>query len=454
MSRIPLLFRIVFAVLLVVLVATVVDGRRLFTLAQRWLGREDAASAVVADAAAWATDTNGTIARLQARLKQQPDDARSMTQLGGAYLQKARETGDPSYYGRAEAVLKQALARNPSDIDALGFMGSLALSRHQFREALQWGEKARAISPERAYTYGVLGDAHVELGEYAEAADAIQAMMNRRPDLSSFSRVSYVRELHGDIPGAIDAMEQAIVSGGPNAENTAWATVQLGLLYFNQGQPDKADAMFTSALASYPGYIPAQAGRARVLAARGQWDDAIALLRQAVDTMPMPEYVILLGDVYMAAGRDAEAAQQYDLVRAIQQLYKANGVEVDLETALFDADHDHDLPNALASARRGYADRPSIHGADVLAWTLLKAGQPGEAQQMMQQALRLGTRDALMYYHAGMIALANGDSSQAETYLARAMEINPHFSVLQAPSALKVLDGLRTAKSGDERKGS
>ncbi|MFN8484415.1 MAG: tetratricopeptide repeat protein [Anaerolineae bacterium] len=451
MSRIPLPLRIVLAALLVLLVATVVDGRRLLTLSQRWLGREDAASAAVADASAWATDTNGTIARLQARLKQQPDDARSLTQLGGAYLQKARETGDPSYYGRAEAVLKQALTRNPSDLDALGFMGSLALSRHQFREALQWGEKARAVSPERAYTYGVLGDAHVELGEYAEAADAIQAMMDRRPDLSSFSRVSYVRELHGDIGGAIDAMQQAIISGGPNAENTAWATVQLGLLYFNQGELDKADALFGAALARYPGYIPARVGQARVLAARGQYDDAIAVLRQAVDAMPMPEVVILLGDVYAAAGHDAEAAQQYDLVRAIQQLYKANGVEVDLETALFDADHDHDLPNALARARQGYADRPSIHGADVLAWTLLKAGQPAEAQPMMAQALRLGTRDALMLYHAGMIALANGDTAQAETYLAHALEINPHFSVIQAPMAQKTLDGLRTAKSSTTR---
>ncbi|MFN8498437.1 MAG: tetratricopeptide repeat protein [Anaerolineae bacterium] len=451
MSRIPLPLRIVLAVVFVLLIATVVDGRRLLTLAQRWLGRQDAATALVTDAGAYTTDTNGTIARLQARLKQKPDDARSMTQLGGAYLQKARETGDPSYYGRAEAVLKQALAQNPADLDALGFMGSLALSRHQFRDALQWGEKARAISPERAYTYGVLGDAHVELGEYAAAAEAIQAMMDRRPDLSSFSRVSYVRELYGDIPGAMDAMQQAIVSGGPNAENTAWATVQLGLLYFNQGQPDQADALFASALAGYPGYIPARVGQARVLAARGQYDDAIAILRQAVDAMPMPEYVILLGDLYTAAGRDADAAQQYDLVRAIQQLYKANGVEVDLETALFDADHDHDLPNALARARQGYADRPSIHGADVLAWTLLKAGQPAEAQGLMGQALRLGTRDALMFYHAGMIALANGDTAQAETYLARAMETNPHFSVIQAPQAQKTLDGLRTARSSSPR---
>ena len=398
--------------------------------------------------------TDSTITRLQARLKQQPGDARSMTQLGGAYLQKARETGDPSYYGLAEAVLEQALGRNPSDIDALGFMGSLSLSRHQFRQAVEWGEKARAISPERAYTYGVLGDAHVELGEYAQASEAIQAMMDRRPDLSSFSRVSYVRELHGDIPGAIDAMQQAIVSGGPNAENTAWAKVQLGLLYFNQGQIDEGDSLFRAALAGYPGYVPARVGQARVLAARGQWNDAIALLRQAVDTMPMPEYVILLGDVYTAAGRDTDAAQQYDLVRAIEQLYKANGVDVDLETALFDADHDHDLPNALARARQGYADRSSIHGADVLAWTLLKAGQPAAAQRMMQEALRLGTKDALMYYHAGIIALANNDAAQAETYLSRAMEINPHFSILQAPSAQKTLDSLRTAKSGDERKGS
>jgi tetratricopeptide (TPR) repeat protein len=155
--------------------------------------------------------------------------------------------------------------------------------------------------------------------------------------------------------------------------------------------------------------------------------------------MPLPEFVIGLGETHEAAGRPAEAAKQYDLVRAMQQLFAANGVDTDLELALFDADHGRDPQAALALARSAYARRPNIKAADTLAWALFKAGQLAEARRYVDQALHLGTRDALTLYHAGMIAQAQGDSAAARDYLQRALEVNPHFSPLYAPRAQQAL---------------
>jgi tetratricopeptide (TPR) repeat protein len=389
------------------------------------------------------SSTDNRVETLQARLKQNPDDERAYVLLGAAYLQKVRETGDPTYYGKTEEALTRALDLQPDDFAAMIQMGALSLARHQFREALAWGEKARVISPGTVLTYGVIGDAQVELGQYDAALETFQTMVDLRPDLSSYSRASYIRELHGDVEGAIDAMQRAVQAGGPNAENTNWTRVQLGNLYFNSGKLAEAEAQYNQALALYPGYIHAIAGLARVHAARGEYDEALKLYIDATNRIPLPEYVIALGDVYEAAGRNQEAQQQFDLVRVMERLYAANGVDTDLEMALFNADHDQNLNETLALARKAYATRPSIHGADALAWALYKTGNYTEAQKYSEKALQLGTKDALKLFHAGMIALKLGDKVKASDYLDQALTINPYFSILYADQARKTLETLQ-----------
>ncbi|MBI4551519.1 MAG: tetratricopeptide repeat protein [Candidatus Latescibacteria bacterium] len=392
--------------------------------------------------AAWSS-TDKLINALQERLRIKSTDAQALVQLGDVYLQKARETGDPTYYTKAEGVLRKALDLQPQRDDAMSVMGTLCLARHQFREALDWGQRAQKMNLYSARAYGVIGDAYVELGEYPNAAETIQRMVNLRPDLSSYSRVSHVRELFGDVEGAIQAMKSAVAAGGPAAENTQWCRVQLGHLYFNSGQLDEAVAEYQQAVATLPNYVHALAGLARVLAARKDYEGAIILYTKAVESVPLPEYVIALGDVYQAAGQTAKAAQQYELVRAMEQLYRANGVEMDMEMALFDADHQSRLPEAVARARRAMAQRPSIYAADVLAWTLYKSGQPREALDASRKALRLGTKDALLLFHAGMICERLGDVEQARMYLDQCLSINPQFSVRHADTAGRTLARLR-----------
>jgi tetratricopeptide (TPR) repeat protein len=358
---------------------------------------------------------------------------------GAALMQQARETGDPTLYTRASAAFDAALKRDPHSVEGLIGKGALALAMHQFRAGLALGEQARALDPRRALVYGVIGDAQTELGQYDAAVDTLQTMINLRPDLSSYSRAAYARELNGDSPGAILLMQQALQSGAPNSEALQWVRVQLGNLYFSKGDLATAEGHYQNALTQLPGYGYALAGLGRVRAAQGRFDEARPLYQQAIAHVPLPEFVIGLGEMEQAAGRPADAARQYDLVRVMQRLFQANGVNTDMEMALFEADHGAPAI-ALKQARDAYRDRPNIKAADTLAWALSQAGDQAEAQRYMTEALKLGTQDALFFYHAGMIAYRSGDRATARTRLQQALAVNPYFSLFYAADAQRMLD--------------
>ena len=168
------------------------------------------------------TQLDDQIVSLQDTLRAHPNNGEAASLLGLAYLQKVREVGDPSYYPKAEELFERALDRNREDLNALVGLGTLALARHDFAGALEWGQRAVALNPYHAASYGVVGDAQIELGRYDEAVATIQKMVDLRPDLSSFSRVSYARELYCDVPGAIDAMQRAAMAGAGRPKNVAW----------------------------------------------------------------------------------------------------------------------------------------------------------------------------------------------------------------------------------------
>lgn len=409
-----------------------------------WRARPQAPAVAVQRQAAAAQQrpvdkTDRLIWDYQERVRQSPGDVQGYAALGAAYLQKARDTGDPSYYARAQAVIDAALERDPQNVEALIGAGTLANARHQFAEALAIGARARAANPTVPRIYGVIADAQIELGQYEQAVATLQTMIDMRPDLSSYSRVAYARELHGDLEGAIEMMQAAVQAGGPATENSAWVRVQLGNLHFAAGDLAAAKREYQATLTLLPEYVHGLAGLARVRAAQGEAGAAIELYQQAIARTPLPEFVIALGELYEAQGWQAEAQQQYELVRAMQQLFAASGVDTDIELALFEADHGRDPQAALALARAGYARHPSVRAADALAWALFKAGQLAEARRYADEALRLGTQDALLLYHAGMIAQAQGAAAAARDWLGRALALNPHFSPLLAPQARQAL---------------
>lgn len=275
----------------------------------------------------WSSSTESLIGHLQERARLIPWDATAYLKLGQAYLERARETADPTYYTKAEGVLQRALELGPEEATTMAALGNLALAKHQFQEALAWGEEARTANPDLAAAYGVIGDALVESGRYPEAFQALQQMVDRRPDLSSYARVSYARELTGDADGAIAAMRRAADAGGLAGEAVAWARTQLGELYrFYHHDYAAAERGYAGALAARPGYPPALAGLARLAAARAVPHEAIDLARRAFDALPSLEHGVLLSDLLRTAGQETDARSQDEVVQAIRALNEASGV--------------------------------------------------------------------------------------------------------------------------------
>jgi tetratricopeptide (TPR) repeat protein len=388
---------------------------------------------------------DGGIASLQQRLREIPDDWRGFAQLGLAYVAQARVTADPSWYPKAEGVLRRSLRLQPDEnVDGALGIGALDLARHDFAAALREGRRASDLNPYSADAYGVIGDALLELGRYDRAFEALQTMVDTRPDLASYARVAYARELVGDVPGAERAMRLAFDAAGTPSDS-AWTTYQLGELAFGSGDVGSARAWYARGLDLDPAYVPNLAGLAKVAWARGDDELAIARLTEVVARYPSAEFVGALADLYRATGKPALADRQEAVVAAMHDLATANGVNVDLELALFDADHG-DPEGALAAARAEWARRQSVHVADAYAWALYANGRYQRASTFAERALALGTRSALFLFHAGMIRLELGDEVGARRYLSDAVATNPNFSILHAADAARVLARLETGR--------
>jgi len=388
---------------------------------------------------------DGEIASLQQRLREIPDDWRGFAQLGLAYVAQARVTADPSWYPKAEGVLRRSLRLQPDEnVDGALGIGALDLARHDFAAALREGRRASDLNPYSADAYGVIGDALLELGRYDRAFEVFQTMVDTRPDLASYARVAYARELVGDVPGAERAMRMAFDAAGTPSDS-AWTAYQLGELAFGSGDVGSARAWYARGLDLDPAYVPNLAGLAKVAWARGDDQLAIARFTEVVARYPSAEFVAALADLYRATGKPALADRQEAVVAAMHDLATANGVNVDLELALFDADHG-DPEGALAAARAEWARRQSVHVADAYAWALYANGRYERASTFAERALALGTRSALFLFHAGMIRLELGDEVGARRYLSDAVATNPNFSILHAADAARVLATLETGR--------
>jgi tetratricopeptide (TPR) repeat protein len=382
--------------------------------------------------------TASQIADLRTKLAAKPDDPATLRDLGLALLQRVRETADPSLYAQAEQALDQARTLAPDDPLVLVGIGGLQLGKHRFADALETAHAALALAPQLPAAKAVEVDALVELGRYEDATTAAAELISLRVDLTSLARLSYLRELHGNLDGAVAAMRQAASSPALAPENTAYVETLLGNLLVYAGQPEEATAAYDQALATVPNHAAAIAGLGRQAVGRGDLGEAIRRFQQASAILPLPEYVIALGEAQEARGDATAAAQSYDLARAETQLFVAAGVDVDLELALFEADHG-DPAKALDLAQAAYRTRQTVRTADALAWACHRSGRPADAAPLSSEALRLGSRDPLLLYHAGIIARDAGDAADAKADLTAALDLDPGFSAVGARAAREAL---------------
>ncbi len=382
------------------------------------------------------------------QIKLRPDKPEGYNLLASAWMQKARETGDFGFNARADEAINNSLRVEPDNYDALKLRAKLLLTYHRFREGLDLARRAQSIGPTDHDVYGALTDAYVELGEYPAAIEAAQKMVDLRPDAASYARVAYLRSLHGDPEGAIAAMQVAVKSSSPkDPEAAAWARVHLGLELAQAGKLAEAELEFDKALLTFPGHKLALDAKARSRIAAGDLNSAIQIYEREQSNSPSADVALALGDLYARTGRQAEAGKQYE---SFESLERENVVVENSWHHMINywLDNDKNLVLALEHAQREYESRKDIFTCDTLAWALFKNGRLPEAQRVMKEALRTGSRNARLLYHSGMIANALGDRRTAVKDLQLALRLNLKFELRPAEIASNTLASLVASPPG------
>ncbi len=391
---------------------------------------------------------HGAIRFLENKIKSDPDNFSANNKLAGLYLQKLRETGNAQYLDLAFRAARASLDSVP-EVRNAGGLSALALAEfaaHDFAGARDHAVRLAELEPAKSYPQGILGDALLELGDYERAEIAFKkiTLLDRGASHSSETRFARLAQLKGDNAGAQKhfsaALTLALNQSAPPRETVAWLRWQLGETAFSVGDYETAEKHYRDSLVTYPDYYRAVASLGRIRAANNDLTGAIEQYEKTVRLLPDPQFVAALGDLYKLAGREEDAKKQYELVEQIGRLGQLNGALYNRGLALFYADHDLKADEAYKLASREYEVRRDVYGADALAWTALKAGKLAGAQTAIKDALRLGTRDARIFYHAAMIAQASGDDAAVSDFLQRALELNPRFDPLQSAIAKTLLE--------------
>ncbi|HKW31711.1 MAG TPA: tetratricopeptide repeat protein [Candidatus Acidoferrum sp.] len=389
-----------------------------------------------------------------------PEEYANYDHLGSAYLQKARETGDPVYYELSEKGYKQALElldkEKPEAAGTIAHLAALYLSVHRFEESLALANKALALDPQLLSTYATLGDSELETGRYDAAASSYSKMLLPADSLPPRPGLAYLSEtrqasrcfIAGRPQEAVEHMRAAIaraMDAHLPKENIAWSQFSLGELYYGMGDFARAEASYQQALETYPGYHRALAWLGQLRAAQGRYSEAAELYRKALTIIPLPVYAAALGDIYTEMGQTEEAKKQYDLVDLIAKLNALNQQLFRRELASFYAEHNVHLREALELAQSELQQRQDVYTWDVLAWARFKNGDTTEAVEAVSHALAQGTKDPIFFFHAGMIFYRAGDYDKARAFLKLALAINPHFHIRYAAVAHRALTQLNSS---------
>lgn len=388
---------------------------------------------------------DNSIAAWTANLAANDKDFISATNLGLLYDARGRLTGDIGDYGRAQAALDKALAVVPTHLPARLLHARLLQTTHDFAGALTESRAILADDSTQAGAVATMGDALLELGDVDGAAAAFSRLATEVPGPAVTARLSRLAFLRGDPTGAgalaNKAFDESLAEGDTGAQ-LGWYAYLAGTVAQSAGDAAAALRWFDRAISTWPGSYLALAGSARAEAALGRMDDAIASFGQAIAVAPQPDALTALGDLYAVRGDSKLAEQQYATVEAIAQLAALNRQVYNRQLVLFSVNHDRNVAEALRLAEQELTVRKDVYGYDAEAWALLANGRAADADAAMQQALALGTRDALLDYHAGMIAVALGDTARARTSLTAALAIKGALDPLSSSRAAAALGKL------------
>ena len=387
-------------------------------------------------------DTDRKIAFWQQRIRDDPNSDAAYQYLGELFAKKGRETGDVAMYASADEALKKAIAIYPRNINARSGLARNLVTLHQWSDAVEQAKRIVLANPRAIGAIGVLGDASLEIGDIEGAEAAFNELQRQIGGPSVESRLARLSYLRGNSEAAIsmaDAAAAGAATLNASGEEQAFYLYVAGEYRWGNGDTNGADAKYQAALSIFPSYYLALTGRGRVAFARGDLPKAIEFYRAAMAIIPKPEILAFLGDLYAVNGETANAEKQYQAVDFIVKVNEAQAQVYNREIALFQATHRRDTAHAVQIAAGELEVRKDNYGYDALAWALYANGQAAEAFAPAQQAVALGTQDARLFYHLGMIELATGRTADGQAHLRAALALNPAFDPLGAADATEAL---------------
>jgi tetratricopeptide (TPR) repeat protein len=359
-------------------------------------------------------------------IRDKPKEYTGYNLLATALVRRARETSDASLYGQAEDAVKKSLELAPDNFETGKIQVSILLGEHEFPAALEAAKKLNKRIPDDVMVYGLLTDANVELGNYSDAENSAQWMLNLRPgNRSALIRAARLRELFGDAEGAHEAAELAFQSTTPiEAEERANLLTQMGHFRFACGNSDAAEKLFQRALTALPKYPAALGNLAQLRIAQKRYADAVELSQQRYQSVSSAGNLYALAEALQLAGRDTEAGKAFADFEAKALAESTSKDNSNRELVFYYADHAHQPGKALDVAKREYAWRHDVYTLDAYAWALHANGRDAEALIQIESALAVGVRDAKLFRHAGEIAIKTGDFPVAQGYLKQSAEMN------------------------------
>ncbi len=385
---------------------------------------------------------NEQIRYYRTNLAKDPKHWPSYAGLGVAYLLKARETDDFSYYAKAEKALKRSQELQPN-YDALRYLGAVCVAQHRFKEGIKYGLQTVETWPSDTQSYVFLDDAYLGIGDYESAAQVVQKMLAIKADFYALNHSARLRHIRGDVDEAIQEMQRALTMASQDEMSQAlapWCSVQLGSYYFGRGDLEKAEGSYQKALTASPNYTLGVEHLAELRTAQKKYPEAIELYQRLLKRRGNAAWQAALADLYAQSGHAGEARR---LLRETETAYRraiaAGRVDYYRHLARLYLDHDQRLPEALSLAQKDLDVRHDVYAYDMLAWAYYKTERYQDAAKSIQEALRWGTKDAELFFHAGMIYYRSSDIPKAKDYLQRALTTNPYFNQAQAETARTIL---------------
>jgi tetratricopeptide (TPR) repeat protein len=347
-----------------------------------------------------------SIAMAQKVITANADHADGYNLLALAFARRARETADSTYYDKAEEAIAHSLKIAPGNFEAEKMRAWVLLGKHEFRQALELATALNKRSADDLLVYGFLTDAHVELGNYKEAEDACQWMLDLRPgNIPAFTRAAYLRELFGDLEGAIELMAKAYArTPSLEIEDRAWLLTQLGHLELLAGRIENAERVVSEALSLFPDYHYALANLAKVRSKQNRHVEAAALLKERYTAAPHPENLFALAEGLERAGRRAEAKAAFVDFEQKALRESAGWDNANRELIFYYVNHANKPVDALKIAQMEYARRQDVYTLDAYAWALHANGRHGEARAIMNRALAVGIKDPEVLDRAALVA--------------------------------------------------